>query len=82
MSDPVQVFLNEDPYLTIVVYQAVTKSGQFYTMSQAQVDIGTGKVFVNGKEMNKRHAILSPGLYTIEVGPNSYQVQVNHSAKE
>lgn len=82
MTKTIDVFLNEDPYFTQVVTQLVTRSGQYYNHSIAARDIVEGRVFVNGTQVRKCEKILQPGLYTIQVGPNSYLTNLHHSAFE
>jgi len=82
MDNVVPVYVSEDPYISHVVTQLVTRSGQYYNMSMARTDIGAGRVIVNGVQVRKPYTVFMPGLYEVRVGVNTYSVQLNHSAKE
>jgi ribosomal 50S subunit-recycling heat shock protein len=82
MNNVIPVYLSEDPYIAIVIAQLVTRSGQYYNMSMARHDIGSGRVRVNGTEVRKSYEVFEPGLYEVRVGVNTYSVQLHHSAKE
>ena len=77
-----QVYLHEDMYVALVVYQVVLKGGQFYTKTQARADIGAGRVKVDGIVIKRPQEIPLSGLHSYDIGPNTYSVQVNYSAKE
>ena len=82
MSNVINVFQNEDPYLTQTVVQLVTRAGTFMDKSQARVLIASGDVVVDGTPVKKPHAVLSPGPHHIRVGTNTYNVKVIPSAIE
>ena len=82
MPEPINVFVNEDPYLSVVLVQTVTKSGKYYNKSDAHRDLAGGHVLVNGKVQTKPVTVLPAGLYTIQIGTNIYSIKLSHSAFE
>jgi len=82
MSNVISVFLNEDPYLTNVIVQLVTRSGAYLDKNQARRLISEGSVLIDGTQERKHQAILNPGLHQVTVGMNTYTVKVVPSATE
>jgi predicted rRNA methylase YqxC with S4 and FtsJ domains len=82
MTHPTIVYLNEDPYLTNLVVQLVTRNGQFMSRSEAKRLICQGAVLVNETPVVKADTILQPGDYSIRVGLSRYDTHVEHSARE
>lgn len=78
----IRVFVWEDPYLTDVIVQAVTKSGQFIHKSMARWLVVSGDVEVDGNVEVRPDTILFPGVYNLRVGPSVYRISLEHSGKE
>lgn len=82
MEKAIKVFTDEDPYLTNVVVQLVTRAGQYTNLNIVRRQIAEGQVSVNGIIQKKPQLILGTGQYTFGVGPNTYLVQLQRSILE
>lgn len=78
----VDIYVSEDPYISYVLVQMVTKSGHYYNRSEAWRDIGGGRVTINGYVHNELHTILEPGIYAVNIGDSKYTIRVNNNAYE
>lgn len=82
MQKAINVYTDEDPYLTNVIVQLVTRAGQYTNLSMVRHQIMDGQVSVDGVVSRKPQLILGTGEYTFGVGPNTYKVHLHRSILE
>lgn len=80
--ETIKISATQEPSLVQVVVSVVTKCGQYLDKSQARFLVGRGDVYVNGLRIKDITLQLDPGLYTMRIRGNSYNVQVAAVDKE
>jgi len=78
----VDVFIKEDPYLSDVLVQVITKSGVYLNKSQARHLIVDQRVIVGNELIVDPARILPPGCYSFRVNNNVYDVCIRLAETE
>lgn len=78
----IDIFVNEDPQISHVVLQLVTKAGQYLNMSGARYQVSEGNVMVDGRIITDLMTILEPGIHKVGVGSVMYDIDLHHAIME